>query len=99
MTKEQFLNSPLDEEEQWYENHFEEFVPSENQAELRKQAIDAAKENIAHRKSKKTVTINLDSGVIDYFKQLSSETGIAYQNLINLYLVQCAKDKKRLVFA
>lgn len=29
----------------------------------------------------------------------AEETGISYQNLINLYLVQCAKEKKRPVFS
>lgn len=52
-----------------------------------------------YKKSKKPVTINLDSGAISYFKELAEETGISYQNLINLYLVQCAKEKKRPVFA
>ena len=33
--------------------------------------------------------------IIDYFKQLSSETGIPYQNLINLYLRECVVQKKR----
>lgn len=49
-------------------------------------------------KLKKPVTINLDSGAVAYSKSLAEETGIPYQNLINLYLVQCAKEKKRLVF-
>ena len=50
-------------------------------------------------KNKKPVTINLDTGAITYFKELAEETGIAYQNLMNLYLVQCAQEKKRTVFA
>jgi predicted DNA binding CopG/RHH family protein len=52
-----------------------------------------------YAKSKKPVTINLDNGAILYFKNLAEETGISYQNLINLFLVQCAKEKKRPVFA
>ena len=52
-----------------------------------------------YAKTKKPVTINLDSGAVAYFKALAEETGISYQNLINLYLVQCAKEKKRPVFA
>lgn len=35
MTKEIFENSPLDAEEQWIEDHFDEFAPSENQDERR----------------------------------------------------------------
>jgi uncharacterized protein (DUF4415 family) len=34
----------------------------------------------------KKVTLHLDADVINYFKQLADETGISYQNLINLYL-------------
>ena len=35
----------------------------------------------------------------DYFKEEAARTGIPYQNLINLYLVQCAEEKKVLAFA
>ena len=52
-----------------------------------------------YAKSKKTITINLDNSVIAYFKELSEETGISYQNLINMFLLQCAKEKKKPVFA
>ena len=47
---------------------------------------------------KKQVTINLSEEVIVYFKNLSAETGISYQNLINLYLLDCAKENKKLAF-
>ena len=33
----------LDEEEQWYEDHSDEFVPCQNQAEMRRQIMAAAK--------------------------------------------------------
>ena len=36
---------------------------------------------------KKQVTIKIAPSVIDYFKAESNETGIPYQTLINLYLV------------
>ena len=52
-----------------------------------------------YARTKKPVTINLDNFAIAYFKELAEETGIAYQNLINLYLIQCAKEKRRPVFA
>ncbi len=45
---------------------------------------------------KKEVTIRLDVDVIDYFKHLSEETGVPYQNLINSYLLDCAQKKKKL---
>lgn len=46
-------------------------------------------------KLKKQITINIDSSTIDFFKDLSSDTGIPYQTLINLYLGDCAKNNKR----
>ena len=45
------------------------------------------------KKLKKTISIRLDNEIIEYFKTLSIETGIPYQNLINSYLHNCA-DKK-----
>ncbi len=48
------------------------------------------------KRLKKAVTIRLETDVITYFKTLSVETGIPYQNLINLYLRDCAKSNKRL---
>ena len=51
------------------------------------------------KRLKKSTTIRLSVEALDYFKGLSGETGIPYQNLIDLYLVQCARDKKRLTFS
>ena len=45
---------------------------------------------------KKTVTIKLSPSTINYFKSEAAETGIPYQTLINLYLDDCAKRKKKL---
>ncbi len=45
---------------------------------------------------KKQVTIKLSPAVIEYFKEESTETGIPYQTLINLYLLDCVKKKKKL---
>ncbi|MBN2130050.1 MAG: BrnA antitoxin family protein [Sedimentisphaerales bacterium] len=44
---------------------------------------------------KKQVTLRLGIDVIDYFKNLAAETGIPYQNLINLYLRECAQTGKK----
>ena len=44
---------------------------------------------------KKAVGINLSAEVIDYFKGLSKESGIPYQTLIDLYLRDCVKNKKK----
>lgn len=46
---------------------------------------------------KKTVTIRLGNDVITYFKNLAEEIGLPYQQLINLYLRDCASHKKKLM--
>ena len=48
---------------------------------------------------KKQVTLRLGVDVIDYFKQLARETGIPYQNLVNLYLRQCVHSRKKLTLS
>ena len=44
---------------------------------------------------KKQVTLRLSVDVVEYFKQLAKETGIPYQQLINLYLRECAHAGKK----
>lgn len=55
-----------------------------------------AQKNPYAKKLKKQITINLDIDAIEYFKEQSKITGIPYQNLINLYLSDCATRKKKL---
>ncbi len=45
---------------------------------------------------KQPVTIRLDKDSIVYFRSLSKESGIPYQTLINLYLRDCAANKRKL---
>ena len=45
---------------------------------------------------KKQVTIKMSPSVINYFKNESAESGIPYQTLINMYLVDCVKEKRKL---
>jgi hypothetical protein len=47
-------------------------------------------------KKKRAIGINLSPIVIDYFKELSEDTSIPYQKLIDLYLLDCAKNRKKL---
>jgi uncharacterized protein (DUF4415 family) len=47
---------------------------------------------------KKQVTIRIGVDIIDYFKNMSEETGVPYQNLINLYLRECINSKRKLTF-
>ena len=55
-----------------------------------------AKQNPYAKKLRQQVTINLDSSVIDYFKEMSALSGIPYQTLINLYLSDCVKSRRQL---
>ena len=48
------------------------------------------------RKAKKQLTIRLDEDTIDYFRSLAEKNGIPYQNLINLYLRDCAQSDRKL---
>ena len=49
-------------------------------------------------KLKKQITININNEVLDYFKEMSNQTGVPYQSLINLYLLDCVKTKRSLSF-
>jgi len=46
---------------------------------------------------KQPVTIRLDKASVAYFKALAAELGMPYQNLINLYLRDCAMHQKKLM--
>lgn len=45
---------------------------------------------------KKQVTIRIGVDIIEYFKNLAAETGVPYQNLINLYLRDCVQSNRKL---
>ena len=47
------------------------------------------------KRLKKQVTIRLEEEVVSYFKDLSEDTGISYQSLINLYLQDCVKSQRK----
>jgi len=55
-----------------------------------------ARKNPYSAKLKKQITINIDAKAIEYFKEQSEASGIPYQTLINMYLVDCAEKKKKL---
>ena len=57
-----------------------------------------AEKNPYINKLKKQITIKMSEEVLDYFKRLAEETGIPYQNLINLYLLDCVKNKRTIKF-
>ncbi|MBI4211215.1 MAG: BrnA antitoxin family protein [Deltaproteobacteria bacterium] len=43
---------------------------------------------------KQQITIRLDTETIAYFKGLAEKTDIPYQNLINLFLMDCARKER-----
>jgi predicted DNA binding CopG/RHH family protein len=55
-----------------------------------------AKKNPYAKRLKRSVTIRLDEGTVDYFKRLATESEIPYQTLINLYLRDCAAHGRKL---
>lgn len=55
-----------------------------------------AQRNPYAKRLKKAVTIRLGPDMIDYFKSMSGASGIRYQNLINLYFLECAKAGRKL---
>mgnify|MGYP000684732776 FL=1 len=57
-----------------------------------------ARPNPYIEKLRRPVTLNLDTYAVDYFKREADRTGIPYQRLINMYLVQCAREEKRVEF-
>ena len=56
----------------------------------------AAKKNPYAAQLKKQITIQLDEESIGYFKSISQDAGIPYQSLINLYLRDCAANRRKL---
>jgi predicted DNA binding CopG/RHH family protein len=55
-----------------------------------------AKPNPYAKLLKRPVTIRLDAGTVEYFKQLAADADLPYQTLINLYLRDCAATRRRL---
>ena len=50
-------------------------------------------------KEKRMVTINMDVNSMNYFRRLSLETGVSSEELIQMFLAQCAKEEKKPIFA
>jgi len=48
------------------------------------------------KRLKKQITIRMGVDIIEYFKGMSSDTGIPYQNLINLYLRDCVQSGRKI---
>ena len=44
---------------------------------------------------KRQITIRIEIEIIDYFKKLAEDSGVPYQNLINLYLRDCVHSHRK----
>jgi len=55
-----------------------------------------AKLNPYIKKLRKQISIRIDMDTINFFKKQAEKTGIAYQNLMNLYLSDCAVHSKNI---
>lgn len=55
-----------------------------------------AKRNPYSGQLKKAITIRIDEDSITYFKDMADETGLPYQILMNMYLKDCAENKRKL---
>ncbi len=47
------------------------------------------------KKVKKQISIRIEKDTVEYFKKLAAEIDIPYQNLMNMYLMECAEKKIR----
>jgi len=47
------------------------------------------------KRLKKQLTIRLDSETLDYFQGLAQEMSLPYQTLMNMYLRECAAERRR----
>jgi len=56
----------------------------------------AGRRNPHTKNLKKQVTMRMGVDIIEYFKNLAEETGVPYQNLINLYLRDCIQSNRKL---
>ncbi len=54
-----------------------------------------SRKNPYAKQLKRQVTIRLDTAAVKYFKEMGAELGMPYQNLINLFLRDCAMHKRR----
>ncbi len=61
----------------------------------KKYDFSKSRKNPYPKQLKRQITIRLDTVAVDYFKELGAELGMPYQNLINLFLRDCALQKQR----
>ena len=81
-------NLVLDEEEQWIEDHLEEFIPAPEWVgkSLREAAKNPPKIHYAQKENKRQVSMRLDGEDIDKLKVIAVQQGLQYQSLIGSIL-------------
>jgi predicted DNA binding CopG/RHH family protein len=66
------------------------------EAQMRKEHdFSKSRKNPYAKQLKRQITIRLDIAAVEYFKNMAAELGMPYQNLINLFLRDCAMQKRR----
>ncbi len=48
------------------------------------------------KRLKRSITIRLDETTLAYFKDMGERVGMPYQTLVNMYLRDCAENRKEL---
>lgn len=74
-------NLSLDEEEQWYEDHSEEFFQAPD--EMRKSLIEAA---VKTSSKTERMNIRMSKSDMDSLKRLALQQGLPYQSLVSSVL-------------
>jgi predicted DNA binding CopG/RHH family protein len=54
-----------------------------------------SRKNPYAKQLKSRITLRVDTMTLNYFKEMAAELGMPYQNLINLFLRDCAIQKRR----
>ncbi|MBN2038165.1 MAG: hypothetical protein JW768_15600 [Chitinispirillaceae bacterium] len=55
-----------------------------------------SRKNPYAKKLKRQITIRIGIKTLDYFREMSDEVGVPYQNLIDSYLADCASSHRKL---
>lgn len=74
----------LTKEEQWFEDHAEEFVP------VSREEFNKIKEAIERRKKDTVLSIRVNSYDLEHIKQKAQKLGVKYQTLISEFLHKLA---------
>lgn len=72
-------------------------LPSDDCPELNEEELQQFRP--WYDREKQPITINIDIDIVNYYKRLSADTGVSYQDLMKMFLAQCAKEGKKPIFA